>query len=101
MKRLRHVSEYVERRVTGLRYVGVGPKKGCAMSPWLFDLFMDAVLKEVREKAGEVGVTLREERKNIEWKVEWLMFAYNTVLLGDSKEKLERLIQKFGNECRR
>ena len=33
------------------------------MSPWLFNLFMDAVMKEVREKAGDVGVTLRNEKK--------------------------------------
>ena len=28
------------------------------MSPWLFNLFMDAAMKEVREKAGDVVVTL-------------------------------------------
>ena len=32
------------------------------MSPWLFNLFMDALMKEVREKAGDVGVTLWDKR---------------------------------------
>ena len=32
------------------------------MSPWLF-LFMDAVMKEGREKAGDIGVTLWDERR--------------------------------------
>ena len=32
-------------------------------------------MKEVRGKADDVGVTLRDERRNIEWKVDWLMFA--------------------------
>ena len=41
-------------------------------------------------------MTLRDERRNIEWKVDWLMFADNAVLLGDSEEKLERLVQEFG-----
>ena len=36
-----------------------------------------------------------------EWKVEWLMFADDTVLVGDSEEKLERLVQEFGSVCRR
>ena len=81
--------------------VGVGLRQGCVMSPWLFNLFMDAVMKEVREKAGDVGVTLWDERRNIEWKVDWLMFADDTVLLGDSEEKLERLVQEFGRVCRR
>ena len=72
--------------------VGVGLKQRCVMSPCLFNLFMDAVMKEVREKAGDVDVTLWDERRNIEWKVDWLMFADDTVLLGDSEEKLERLV---------
>ena len=38
--------------------VGVGLRQVCVMSPWLFNLFMDAVVKEVREKAGDVGVIL-------------------------------------------
>ena len=71
------------------------------MSPWLFNLFMDSVMKEVREKVGDVGVTLQDESRNIEWKVDWLMFADNTVLLGNSEEKLERLAQGFGSVCRR
>ena len=81
--------------------VGVGLRQGYVMSPWLLNLFMDAVMKEVREKAGYVGVTLWDERRNIEWKVDWLMFADDTVLLGDSEEKLERLVQEFGRVCRR
>ena len=58
-------------------------------------------MKEVREKASDVGMTLRDEGRNIEWKVDWSMFAEDTVLLGDSEEKLERLIQEFGRLCRR
>merc|ERR1712002_295278 len=54
-----------------------------------------------RERVGDVGVTLWDARRNCEWKVEWLMFADDTVLVGDSKEKLERLVQEFGNVCRR
>ena len=83
--------------------VGVGLRQGCVMSPWLINLFMDAVMKEVREKAGDVSVTLWDKRRkfNVEWKVYWLMFADDTVLLGGSEEKLERLVQEFGRVCRR
>ena len=81
--------------------VGVGQSQGCVMSPWLFNLLMDAAMNEVREKAGDVGVTLRDERRSFEWKVDWLMFADNTVLLDDSEEKLERLVQEFGRVCRK
>ena len=53
-------------------------------------------MKEVRESVGDVGATLWDARRNSEWKVEWLMFADDTVLVGDSEEKLERLVQEFG-----
>ena len=46
-------------------------------------------------------MTLQDERRNIEWKVDWLMFADDTVLLGDSEEKLERLVQEVISACRR
>ena len=81
--------------------VRVGLRQGCVMSPWLFNLFMDGVMKEVRERAGDVGVTLCDSQRNEEWKVEWLMFADDTVLLGDSEEKLNRLVQEFGSVCQR
>ena len=32
------------------------------MSPWPFNLFMDAAMKEVREKAGDISVPLWDER---------------------------------------
>ena len=81
--------------------VGVGLRQGCVMSPWLLNLFMDAAMKEVREKVGDVGVTLWDETRNIEWKVDCLMFADDTVLLGDSEEKLEKPVQEFGRVCQR
>ena len=75
------------------------------MSPWLFNLFIEAMMKEVREKAGDIYVTLRDERRNIEWKVGWLMFADDTVLLSDSEEEwrdyyknLEECLE--GENCR-
>ena len=58
-------------------------------------------MREVRENAGEVGVILQDARANEEWIIEWLMFADDIVLLGDSEEKLERLIEEFGRLCHR
>ena len=80
--------------------VRVGLRQGCVMSPWLFNLFMDGVMKEVRERVGDVGVKMWDSR-SCEWKVEWLMFADDTVLVGDSEEKLDRLVQEFGRVCQR
>ena len=81
--------------------VKVGLRQGCVMSPWLFNLFMDGVMKEVREKAGEIGASLWDARRNCEWNVEWLMFADDTVLVGDSEQKLQKLVKEFGSVCKR
>ena len=81
--------------------VKVGLRQGCVMSPWLFNVFMDGVMREVREKAGEVGACLWDARRNCEWKVEWFMFADDTLLVGESEEKLDKLVKEFGNVCNR
>ena len=81
--------------------VDVGLRQGCVMSLWLFNVFMDGVMKEVREAVGDVGATLWDARSSSEWKVEWLMFADDTVVVGDSEEKLEGLVQEFSSVSRR
>ena len=45
-------------------------------------------MREVQENVDEVGATMWDARRNYEWKVEWLMFADDTVVVGDSEEKL-------------
>ena len=42
--------------------VRVGLRQGCVMSPWLFNLYMDGVMREIREKVDDVGATMWEAR---------------------------------------
>ena len=49
---------------------------------WLFNLFIDGVMREIRETTGEIGVRLKDDEGKHEWIIEWLKFANDTLLLG-------------------
>ncbi len=39
----------------------MGFRQGCVMSPWLFNIYMDGVMREMKGKVGEVGVGMYAE----------------------------------------
>ncbi len=41
--------------------IKVGLRQRCVMSPWLFNIYMDGVMREVKGKVGEVGVRMYAE----------------------------------------
>ena len=41
--------------------INIGVRQGCVMSPWLFNVYMDAVIKEVEMGMGRRGVKFQEE----------------------------------------
>ncbi len=38
--------------------VKVDLRQGCVMSPWLFNIYMDGVMREMNGKVGEIGVRM-------------------------------------------
>jgi len=80
--------------------VKVGLRQGCVMSPWLFNIFMDGVVREVKARVREQGARMvyGGERK---WEVSQLLFADDTALVADSKEKLQSLVTELGRVCDR
>ena len=79
--------------------VNVGLRQGCVMSPWLFNVYMDGVVREVNVRVLGKGLELlsanggRFEKKQ-------MLFANDTELVADS-EKLCRLVSEFGRVCER
>ena len=67
----------------------------CVMSPWLFNIYADDVIREVNARMFSRGLSLVNSN-DIEWKINQLLFAVGTVLVADSKEKLYQLMEKFG-----
>ena len=59
-----------------------GVRQGCIMSHWLLNVYMDAMVKEVK-----MGIGRRRE-----WKLPGLLYADNLVLCGESKESLMAMV---------
>ena len=80
--------------------VKVGLRQGCVMSPWLFNLYADGVVREVNARVCERGVKMKSEDGS---KYEWnqLLFADDTVLASDSMEGLQHLVNTFSLVCER
>ena len=79
--------------------VNVGVLQGCVLLPWLFNLYMDDVVREVEARTLGRGTLLVGDGVE-KWEVSQLLFADDTVLAADSKKKLERLVEEFGRVCR-
>ena len=80
--------------------VRMGLRQGCVMSPWLFNIFMDGVVREVYSRVNGVGVKMREEGER-EWVLSQLLFADDTALVAESAEQLQCLVGEFGRVCKR
>ena len=80
--------------------VGVGLRQGCVMSPWLFNLFIDGVVREVNASVLGRGLGLVDERDHM-WELNQLLFADDAVFVADSEEKLRQLVEEFGRVCER
>ena len=80
--------------------VRVGLRQGCVMSPWLFNLYIDGVVREVNGRVLGRGLKLVDGSDN-EWELNELLFADDTVVVVDSERKLCQLVTEFGKVCER
>ena len=60
-----------------------GVKQGCIMFPWLFNVYMDAVMKELKMGIGRIGVIFMEEGRK--WRLYGLLYADDLVLCEESE----------------
>ncbi len=78
-------SEYFE--------IKVDLRQGCVMSPWLFNVYIDGVMREVKGKVGEVGVRVYDEGRK--WVLNSILFADDTVIIAESESDLHNLVNVF------
>ncbi len=68
-------------------------RQGCVMSPWLFNLYMDGVVREMKAKVGEVGVEMCVN--GAKWVLNTILFADDTVLIAKSESELQEMVNVF------
>ena len=70
------------------------------MSPWLFNVYVDGVFREVNVRVLGKGLELLSANGG-RFEINQLLFADDTALVADSQEKLCRLVSEFGRVCER
>ncbi len=63
--------------------IKVGLSQGCVMSPWLFNIYMDGVMRAVKGKVGKVGVRVYTEGSK--WVLNSILFADDIVLIAENE----------------
>ena len=72
----------------------------CHQGPWLFNLYMDGVVREVNARVLGKGVELLRANGG-RFEINLLIFADDTALVADSEDMLCRLVSEFGRVCER
>ena len=80
----------VNRATTKPFSVSVGLRQGCSLSPILFLIYMDKVVKK-SESCGGVKIS--------DCTVQRLLFADDIVLLDSSQSDLQQALDRFSDEC--
>ena len=80
--------------------VNVGLRQGYVISPWLFNVYMDGVVREVNVRVLEKGLELLSANGG-RFEINQLLFEDDTALVADSEQKLCRLVSEFGRICER
>ena len=68
-------------------------RQGCSLSPILFNLYSEYLIREALQQYE--GITIGGERLNN------IRYADDTVLIADSKEKLQEMVNRMCEICRR
>ena len=68
------------------------------MSPWLFNVYMDGMVREVNVRVLGKGLELLSANGG-RIEINQLLLADDAALVADAEEKLWRLVSEFGRVC--
>ena len=78
-----------EHETTGWFQTGKGGRQGCILSPCLFNLYAEYIMRNAGLEEAQAGMKIAGTNINN------LRYADYTTLIGDSKEKLKSLLMKI------
>ena len=74
-------------------------RQRCIIYPWLFNVYMNGVIKEVKMGMGKMVASFLENRR--EWRLLGLLYADDLVLCDESEENLRVMVGRFAEVCKR
>ena len=75
--------------------IGKGVRQGCILSPCLFNLYAEYIMRNARLDESQAGIKIA--RRNINN----LRYADDTTLMTENKEELKSLLMKVKEESER
>ena len=72
--------------------IGKGVRQGCILSPCLFNLYAEYIMRNARLDKGQAGIKIAGRNINN------LKYADDTTLMAESKEERKRLLMKVKEE---
>ena len=72
--------------------IGKGVHQGCILSPCLFNLYAEYIMRNAGLEEAQVGIMFAGQNINK------LKYAYDTTLMAESEEELKRPVMKVKEE---
>ncbi len=82
-----------------MRVVEVGVRQGCVMSPWLYSIYIDGCIRDMKVGVWDLGARLNV--RGVDQPVVMGLYADDTVLLAESEGMFQRIVDEFDRVCKR
>ena len=78
--------------ITDWFQIGKGVRQGCILSPGLFNLYAEHIMRNAGLEEAQAGIKIARRNSNN------LRYADNTTIMGESEEELKSLLMKVKEE---
>ena len=87
--------QQLEHGTTDWFQIGKGVRQGCILSPCLFNLYAEYIMRNTGLDEAQAGIKIAGRNINN------LRYAYDTTLIAESEEELKSLLMKVKEESKK